>query len=263
LAQFLNRKDVRGILETQGRIFLSNAINKLSAFQRFFISAGQYDRTLSEKMPEIIDDLIIQVQRILAEQYEKKNIFDFFTDSAASFLVSPENGEHIAKTAANFLHSYLDKPLKELANADDPQFFEKFQNLGRNIFIFLKKYIEDRFFNEEKSGENAKKKEKLLEKYGDWTISGVFAITGGKKERLDAFLTEKILALADGQIGSVLQSINIQALVAERVDELEMLRVERIILDIMASQLKWINIFGAILGAFIGLFQSLFSFFYK
>jgi uncharacterized membrane protein YheB (UPF0754 family) len=38
-----------------------------------------------------------------------------------------------------------------------------------------------------------------------------------------------------------------------------MLRVEKIILDVMAGQLKWINFFGAILGALIGFSQVLLS----
>jgi uncharacterized membrane protein YheB (UPF0754 family) len=41
-------------------------------------------------------------------------------------------------------------------------------------------------------------------------------------------------------------------MVTERIDSLDMLRVERIVLDVMADQLKWINLFGAILGALIG-----------
>jgi uncharacterized membrane protein YheB (UPF0754 family) len=35
-----------------------------------------------------------------------------------------------------------------------------------------------------------------------------------------------------------------------------MLKVEGIVLDVMANQLKWIDIFGAILGFGIGMFQA-------
>jgi uncharacterized membrane protein YheB (UPF0754 family) len=40
---------------------------------------------------------------------------------------------------------------------------------------------------------------------------------------------------------------------------MDMIRVEGIILDVMANQLKWIDVFGAILGFLIGVFQALFS----
>jgi uncharacterized membrane protein YheB (UPF0754 family) len=39
--------------------------------------------------------------------------------------------------------------------------------------------------------------------------------------------------------------------------------VERIVLDVMASQFTWINIFGAILGALIGAGQVLLSIYLK
>jgi len=35
--------------------------------------------------------------------------------------------------------------------------------------------------------------------------------------------------------------------------------VERIILDVLAGQLKWINIFGGLLGALIGFVQVILS----
>jgi uncharacterized membrane protein YheB (UPF0754 family) len=35
-----------------------------------------------------------------------------------------------------------------------------------------------------------------------------------------------------------------------------MLRVERIVLDVMSDQFKWVEIFGGILGFLIGMFQS-------
>jgi uncharacterized membrane protein YheB (UPF0754 family) len=38
-----------------------------------------------------------------------------------------------------------------------------------------------------------------------------------------------------------------------------MLDVERIILDVMANQFKWINLFGGILGGLIGFLQVLLS----
>jgi uncharacterized membrane protein YheB (UPF0754 family) len=48
-------------------------------------------------------------------------------------------------------------------------------------------------------------------------------------------------------------------MVRNRINRMDMLRVEKIILDVMANQLKWIDVFGAILGFLIGLFQALFG----
>jgi uncharacterized membrane protein YheB (UPF0754 family) len=81
------------------------------------------------------------------------------------------------------------------------------------------------------------------------------------KARLDAFLAEKILDTADKQTENLLTTINVKSLVSERIDSLDMLRVEKIILDVLADQLWWINIFGGILGALIGFSQVILSLF--
>jgi uncharacterized membrane protein YheB (UPF0754 family) len=183
---FLRRDDIRRELESKGRILLRNIIQKLNTFQRFFLSAGQYDETLEEKMPEIIDDLAAGAESFFYDERVKKTLI-----AAAS------------------------------------------SSLGGVI------------------GGQEKKLNALLE------------ISADDKIKLDDFLYDKLMSTLDGQIESILASINIKALVSERIDSLDMLRVERIILDVMADQFKWIDIFGGILGFLIGTFQSLFSYFLR
>jgi hypothetical protein len=103
----------------------------------------------------------------------------------------------------------------------------------------------------------------FLEREGKQTIARILAIDEEQKARIDTFVCGGILKIVDEQIAGVLSTINIRSLVSERIDSLDMIRVERIILDVMANQLKWINLFGAILGALIGLFQALFSWFLR
>jgi uncharacterized membrane protein YheB (UPF0754 family) len=145
VCQFLRRHDIRKELESKGRILLRNIFFKLNSFQRIFISAGQYDQTLDEKMPEIIDELIGSLEKTLLEDSVKK----------------------------------------------------------------------------------------------------------------------KMLTAVDGQIENILASVDIKSLVCDRIDSLDMLRVERIILDIMSDHFKWIYFFGGILGFLIGLFQATFTYFLR
>ena len=94
---------------------------------------------------------------------------------------------------------------------------------------------------------------------GQKNIAEIFNISEDDKKELDNILFEKIMSAADARIENLLSAINIKALVAERIDSLDMISVERIILDVMADQFKWINIFGGILGFLIGAFQAVFS----
>jgi len=145
IGDFLRRDDIRKEFESKGRILIRNIFSKMNTFQRFFISVGQYDQTIEEKMPEIINELITSVETLLQE------------------------------------------------------------------------------------------------------------------DRIKA----KILSAVDGQIENILASINVKTLVADRIDSLDMERVERIILDVMSDQFKWINVFGGLLGFLIGLFQSMFTWFFR
>ncbi|MDR2194966.1 MAG: DUF445 family protein [Treponema sp.] len=268
---FLNRRDVKQTLEAQGRIFLSGAIKKLGGIQRFFISLGGYDVTLSQKMPEIIGDLINQLKRLLENPEEQRKIAEFITNTVERLLSDEENGERIAKTALDVVITYADTPLKDMF----PSFFnggspEAIHAIGKRVFSSLTAYLAGA--EDADAGALAVKETRkapdiaeffttLLKEHPDWTLASVFLITPDKKDALDAFICERLVTLADEQIANVLQSINIRLLVAERIDELDMIRVEGIILDIMADQLTWINVLGAILGAFIGTFQAAFSWF--
>jgi len=183
---FLRREDIHRELESRGRVFLRNILLKLNTFQRLFLSAGQYDQKLEEKMPEIIDELVFSAENLLLNERIKSRL----TGAAASFI---------------------DKAV---------------------------------------GGQNA-------------NIGSLLDIDETNKKALDNFLFEKMTAAVDGQIENILASINVKTLVSERIDSLDMLRVERIILDVMADQFKWIDIFGAILGFLIGLFQSTLNFFLR
>jgi len=142
---FLRREEIRKELEYKGRLLFRGIMVKLNSFQRFFLTAGQYDQTLNEKMPEIIEDLITSVENLLQDEKVK----------------------------------------------------------------------------------------------------------------------QKLLAAVDGQIENILSSIDIKTLVSNRIDSLDMLRVERIILDIMSNQFKWIYFFGGVLGFLIGLFQAGLTYFLR
>lgn len=179
---FLRNNEIRKELEAKGRVLLMNIFLKLNSFQRLFLSAGQYDKTLQEKMPEIIDDLISGANNLLKEDKIKNKLLSAVSSSFGKII--------------------------------DGQ---------------------------------------------DKNIGALLAIGESDKNKLDDFIFRKLINTLDVQIENILSSINIKNLVSDRIDSLDMIQVEKIILDVMADQFKWINIFGGILGFLIGLFQAVFS----
>jgi len=184
--EFVNRKDIRRELESKGRIIILNIMSQFNTLQRFFLAAGQYDQTLQAKMPQIIDDLALSLDKLLKEKNIKESILNAAVGS-----------------------------------------------IGRMI------------------SEDGKKIDSLLN------------ISAEEKTKLDDFLADKLTGAVDGKIEYILSSINIKSLVSDRIDSLDMIRVERIILDVMSNQLKYVELFGGVLGFLLGLFQAGLSYFLR
>ena len=69
---------------------------------------------------------------------------------------------------------------------------------------------------------------------------------------LDAYLATANRLLVR-EVPGLTESLRIQELVRNKVDSLDLLRLERLLLSIMEEQFKYINLFGALLGFLIGL----------
>jgi uncharacterized membrane protein YheB (UPF0754 family) len=59
------------------------------------------------------------------------------------------------------------------------------------------------------------------------------------------------------EVPGLVDSLNIRRIVTEKVDSLDLLQVEELLLSIMKEQFKYINLFGALLGFIIGLVNLL------
>lgn len=75
-------------------------------------------------------------------------------------------------------------------------------------------------------------------------------ISGYVLQQSHALLLEEVPRLVD--------FVNIQRIVTRKVDSLDLLRLERLLLGIMEEQFKYINLFGGLLGFIIGLSNLLF-----
>ncbi len=59
-------------------------------------------------------------------------------------------------------------------------------------------------------------------------------------------------AMLATEVPGLVDSLDLRHIVAEKVDSLDLLRLERLLLSIMEEQFKYINLFGALLGFIIG-----------
>ncbi|MDR0623188.1 MAG: DUF445 family protein [Treponema sp.] len=260
LIRFLNRRNVRDRLEEQGRIFLTSVILKLNVFQRFFISTGQYDKTLHDRMPEIIDDLIIQLEELLVVPEIRGTILHWGRETIYRTFSEGPSSQNAARFLSRMLGRQMDKPLGGIGILRN-RGGDEVNILIRNFFDRIKNAVLMESGKEKPGAASffAAFTGRLRERYGTEALSRVLSIGSEQKDAMDSLICDTVFRIADEQIGAALGAINVRAMVSERIDALDMIRVERIILDVTAHQLKWIDVFGALLGFLIGLFQALFS----
>jgi uncharacterized membrane protein YheB (UPF0754 family) len=70
-------------------------------------------------------------------------------------------------------------------------------------------------------------------------------------------LFQQLTEILKKEVPPLVETLNIQRVVEEKVNSLDILKVEDLLMGIMKEQFKYINLFGALLGAMIGLINLL------
>ncbi len=77
------------------------------------------------------------------------------------------------------------------------------------------------------------------------------------REELNTGLCRQLEELLKKEVPPLVETLNVQRIVEEKVNSLDLLTVEGLLMGIMKEQFKYINLFGALLGFFIGLVNLL------
>jgi hypothetical protein len=251
---------------------------ELNAFQRFFVSAAQYDRTLAERMPAIIDGFVMRVAQTAQEEDTRRRFVESVRVAAAQVLSRPLNAalgsfhadpRRLLTNIAERLIAFIATPslrgrllsLAERIAADigaQPLRALLADRLGLSLDEVADRLcdVSVAFLRSTGGASVGSLFEDFIRERGDQTLGSLLDVDDEELRRLNALLAERVLALFDERIPSLIESLDVQSMVTERIDALDIERVERIILDVLADQLKWINVFGAVLGALIGAVQA-------
>ena len=81
------------------------------------------------------------------------------------------------------------------------------------------------------------------------------------QESINHFLFEQTSDILIKEVPGLVDTLNISEIVTKKVDSLDLLRLEGLLLSIMEEQFKYINLFGALLGFLIGSLNVLLLYF--
>ena len=87
------------------------------------------------------------------------------------------------------------------------------------------------------------------------TLGELIPLSGEASERLDEYLAEQVVGFLSEQLPELSRIIDVETLVTNRIDSFDVRDVEQLVMSISGKHLRWINWFGAGLGAMIGLIQ--------
>lgn len=105
-------------------------------------------------------------------------------------------------------------------------------------------------------------KEKLL-KVIDYKIPAIipFSIKSKIIDYFEEQINKDAMSILDSSIDGIISksvhNINIGEMVEQKINELELLNMEKLILNLTSRELKYIELLGGLLGGIIGLFQAL------
>ncbi len=77
-------------------------------------------------------------------------------------------------------------------------------------------------------------------------------LPAGVREGIYESLRQMSSSMLAAEVPGLVDSLNIQQIVKEKVNSLDLMRLERLLLSIMEEQFKYINLFGALLGFLLG-----------
>lgn len=263
LERTLAGPQLRPELERRARELVRSALEKLNTVQRFLVRAGQYDRRLDEKMPEIVEDALRQIGGFLADEGSQEALAGAVRGVLAEQedrdpTPAPETaGGHVVRESlvdlvASLLRPVLARPvgslLEGLLGVSGEELATK---LTDTLVAVARRPGAARSLMAAIRGAAGSVENR------DVTLGGLLGISAEAKDRLDRRLGAKAIDLMAARLPEVLAGFDLRGMVVRRIDSLDVADVEKLLMMVIARHLKWINVFGALLGGLIGLSQVL------
>jgi len=281
LFHWLEEAGTRSELALRGTSLLREILDKLNVLQKFLVTAGQFDRRLEQKMPEIIDDTLRSL-REYALRGETLERLKALPAEALERWSRRSAGEGLSGISPSGVAELVERALAGLDNEELrrrlAQGVERWaerqqartlgevaqrvlglgeQELTELASVRVLEYLSRPEASQALAAEVVAFSRRFLEEHRGESLRGLLRIDEATQRRVGAYLSRQLLRILDERIPALIEGFDIRELVVAKVNNLDVAQVEQLLLMVIARQLKWINIFGAILGAIIGLTQLL------
>ena len=107
LVEGIKSEETRAVMAARGRELLPKILLRLNVLQRLLLSAGQFDRRIDEKMPEIMEDTVEAIEQVLRDPSQQEMIRKKLTQGVRDWRESGKSSTQLAPAVEGFVDSLL------------------------------------------------------------------------------------------------------------------------------------------------------------
>lgn len=240
----IRSQSVQAEMHVRARRILSYALDQLSSLQRLFVTAAQYDRQLEARIPAIVERSTAEILQAMS---------------------APSTREGVAAALDRWVAANRDRPLVDLLGPEGTTLvadaLERFLSDRAKVGDVVERVVSANFGDRDRTAARIRRwLQEVLQHRGADRISVLVPVLRRRRATIGRWAAGLAQRALTTLTTAFLGQLDIRAVVVNRVDSLDVERVERLLLDIIHRHLRWINVFGAILGAAIGGVQLLLRF---
>lgn len=248
----VSKKFNRKLEEILEKIILEYLENSLTPTQKIFSNIFNIEEDIKKKIPMFSNYFIENIFQALNEDSLKKEIINEFLYVLKNFFDKPFHS--FEKKSIDTLLYYIDSFEKKMKYLLLEESKEK-----RHFIFSLIRYISYEILTLEKNSFPLNSirwtflNERVFNLFLKSDIRDLFS--NFENIKMSNSITHTFLNILRNNQKKLLNVLNIEKIIEETISDFHEEDIEKIILSILENELKWINIFGALIGFIIGLIQ--------
>ncbi len=265
--------------------FIFSYLETLNTAQRFFVNVWGVEERVEEDLPVVIQQAIQQIfnnlrsektqdktleaLRISLNHLMEKAIGELISDMDESdydqlkeqiitkiqdYFHGTNKQDELADSISQVYNRFKDKPIKEILGytnlSDDSvknsisswliNILQK-EDVRNTIYQHLEAKLDDFVFHKPIG-----------------PLNRLITIESQNKDKISNYIGQQLIDLIHKDITQIVDAVNLKKIVIDKINLFPLERLEELLQSIIRKHLKWINIFGAILGLIIGSLQIIF-----
>ncbi|HEO65258.1 MAG TPA: DUF445 family protein [Spirochaetes bacterium] len=265
--------------------FIFSYLETLNAAQRFFVNVWGVEERVEEDLPVVIQQAIQQIfsnlrseetqnktleaLRISLNRLMEKAIGELINDMDESdydqlkeqivakiqdYFHDQNKQDKLADSITQVYNRFKDKPIKEIlgyTNLSNDSVKNSINNwlvktlqkedVRNAIYQHLETKLDDFVFHKPIG-----------------PLNQLITIESQNKDKISSYIGQQLINLIHKDIGQIVEAVNLKKVVIDKINLFPLEKLEGLLQSIIRKHLKWINIFGAILGLIIGSLQIIF-----